>query len=88
MTTKNVNRIRKNLRILIACGSKDGGHIKTIRDWHQHLLETKIDHIDIELEGMGHKRSEMIETLRPIWFHYHVESMRRAREHVEVKQGS
>lgn len=78
LTTKNADRIRKNVRIQIACGSKDGGHIKTIRDWHQYLLETGIDHTYIELEGLAHKRTEMIERLKPIWFDYHVESLRRA----------
>lgn len=85
VTTKNADRIRRHLRILIACGSKDGGHIKTIRDWHQHLLETDIDHTYIELEGLGHKRAEMIQTLKPIWFNYHVESMRRASQQVRAR---
>lgn len=86
VTTKNASRIRKHLRILIACGSKDGGHIKTIRDWHQHLLEINIDHTYIELEGLGHKRPEMMKTLKPIWFDYHVESMRQASERMKSKQ--
>lgn len=85
VTTKNAAKIRKHLRILIVCGSKDGGHIKTIRDWHQHLLETKIDHTYIELEGLGHRRPEMIKTLKPMWFNYHIESMRRASDRAKPK---
>ncbi len=32
----------------------------------------------IELEGLGHQRTEMIARLEPIWFDYHMESLRRA----------
>lgn len=78
VATKNVKRIKKSLRIQIACGTKDGGHLKTIRDFHQHLIELGIDHTYIELEGLGHKRTEMIALMKPVWFDYHVESMRRA----------
>lgn len=75
---KNAKRIQANLRIQIACGTKDGGHLTTVRDFHQHLLKLNIDHTYLEIEGMGHKRNEMIALLKPIWFDYHVESMRRA----------
>ena len=80
VTTKNAKRIKANVRIQIACGTADGGHIKTIRDWHKHLLELGIDHTYIELEGLGHQRSRMMELMKPVWFNYHVESMRLARE--------
>ena len=79
VATKNADSIKKNLRIQIACGTKDGGHIKTIRDFHQHLQQLDIDHTYIELEDMGHQRSMMIEVMKPVWFDYHVESMRRAQ---------
>ncbi len=78
VTEKNAAKIKKLLRIQIACGTRDGGHLKTIRDFHHHLLSLGIDHTYIELEGLGHKRTEMIARLQPIWFDYHVESMRRA----------
>lgn len=79
VSSKNKARIKKHLRIQIACGTKDGGHIKTIRDFHQHLLELGVDHNYIEIEGLGHRRTEMIERYAPIWFAFHVESMRRAK---------
>ncbi|MEO2013579.1 MAG: hypothetical protein ABGZ53_04335 [Fuerstiella sp.] len=44
LTRKNVNRIKANLRIQIACGTKDFGHIKTVRDFHAHLQTLGIDH--------------------------------------------
>jgi len=75
---KNLKLIRGKLRILIACGTKDGGHLPTIRKFHQHLVDNKVDHSYIELEGLAHKRTEMIERLKPIWFDYHVESLRLA----------
>lgn len=78
LVQKHRSRIVGNLRILIACGTKDGGHLPTVRDFHQHLVGLKIDHTYIELENLGHRRTEMIERLRPIWFDYHVESFRSA----------
>ncbi|MEZ6123872.1 MAG: alpha/beta hydrolase-fold protein [Planctomycetaceae bacterium] len=80
VSEKNADRIRKSLRIQIACGTQDGGHLSTIRDFHQHLLKLDIDHTYIEIEGLGHKRSQMLALLKPIWFDYHVESIRRAQE--------
>ncbi|MEZ6127924.1 MAG: alpha/beta hydrolase-fold protein [Planctomycetaceae bacterium] len=85
VSQKNADRIRKNLRIQIACGTKDGGHLPTIRDFHQHLVELGIDHTYIELEGLGHKRTEMMDRLKPVWFNYHVESMRQADLPEKVK---
>lgn len=75
---RNANRIRKNVRILIACGTKDGGHLPTVRIYHNALLKHKIDHTFIELEGLAHRRTEMMRQLQPIWFDYHVESLRRS----------
>ncbi|MCA9083305.1 MAG: hypothetical protein KDA81_04575 [Planctomycetaceae bacterium] len=78
VTERNAKDIRRLVRIQIACGTKDGGHLPTIRDFHNHLLSLNIDHTYIELEGLGHRRSEMIALMKPVWFHYHVESLRRA----------
>lgn len=74
----NEDRIRKGLRIQIACGTKDGGHLPTVRNFHQALLDHKIDHTYLEIEGLAHKRSEMIQLYRSIWFDYHIESLRRS----------
>lgn len=75
---KNQEAIRGKLRIQIACGTKDGGHLPTVRVFHQALLDLNIDHTYIELEGLGHQRTEMIARMEPIWFDYHMESLRRA----------
>lgn len=66
------------LRIQIACGTQDKGHIATIRDFHQALLEASVDHTYIEIENLAHKRTQMIELMRDSWFNYHVESIRLA----------
>lgn len=75
---RNLDRIKSRLRILIVCGTKDTGHIVTVRDFHGALLKHAVDHTYIELEGLGHRRTEMIERRRKVWFDYHVESLRRA----------
>lgn len=77
---KNLQKIKKGLRIQIACGTKDGGHLPTVRNFHAHLVEYGVDHTYIELEDLGHRRTEMIKRLEPIWFNYHFESLRRAAE--------
>ncbi len=78
---RNLKRIKGRLRILIACGTQDVSHIVTIRDFHQELLKHKVDHTYIEMEGLGHRRTEMmIQRRRRIWFDYHVESVRRASQ--------
>jgi len=83
---KNLDQIRGKLRIQIACGTKDDGHLPTVRDFHQALVKQDVDHTYIELEDLKHNRIEMIERLRPIWFDYHVESLRRAAEAVRAKE--
>ena len=72
---KNKAKIKKHLRIQIACGTKDGGHLRTVRDFHQHLVALNLDHTYIEIEGLAHKRTQMISLLRPIWFDYHFRSL-------------
>jgi endo-1,4-beta-xylanase len=78
LTTRNQDRIEKHLRIQIACGTKDGGHLPSIRDWHQHLVDLGIDHSYLELQGLVHKRTEMIAQLEPIWFDSHLTALRDA----------
>ncbi|MCA8987581.1 MAG: hypothetical protein KDA78_08075 [Planctomycetaceae bacterium] len=73
---KNRSRLKGKLRIQIACGTKDGGHLPTIRNFHQALLEAGLDHTYLEIEGLGHNRTQMINLYRLIWFDYHIESLR------------
>ncbi|MDA0346333.1 MAG: alpha/beta hydrolase-fold protein [Verrucomicrobia bacterium] len=74
---KNLEQIKK-MRILIACGTLDDGHIVTIRDFHQALLDNGVDHTYWEMEGLKHERSRFIKILSPILYDYHVESLRLA----------
>ncbi|MCA9056390.1 MAG: hypothetical protein KDA75_21325 [Planctomycetaceae bacterium] len=78
LAERNRGKIKNKLRIQILCGTKDGGHLPTIRDFHQHLVGLEIDHTYLELEGLGHNRKATLELLAPIWFDYHVESLRRS----------
>ena len=73
---KNLAQI-KRMRIQIWCGTKDEGHIHTVREYHQALLNAGVDHTYMEIEGLAHKRTEMIARYADIWFDYHVESLRR-----------
>jgi endo-1,4-beta-xylanase len=81
---KNLARIKGKLRIQIACGTKDDSHLPSVRDFHQALLKHGVDHTYIEIEGLAHNQQQMIEVFRPVWFDYHVESLRRAV--AEIKQ--
>ena len=36
------------------------------------------DHTYLEIEGLAHQQTQMLELYRPVWFDYHAESFRRA----------
>lgn len=74
---KNVEQIKK-MRILIACGTLDDGHLVTGREYHQALLNSGVDHTYWEMEGLKHERAKFLTQLKPILYDYHVESLRRA----------
>lgn len=80
VTKNNTDEIKKNIRIKIACGTADAGHLETIRDFHQHLIKLGIDHTYLEIEQLGHKRTQMMSTFASSWFDYHVESLKLARK--------
>lgn len=75
---KNLAAIKGQMRIQVACGTKDSGHLPTVREFHEALVKAGVDHTYIEMEGLEHKQNEMLERYRPIWFDYHAESFRRA----------
>jgi enterochelin esterase-like enzyme len=76
---KNVERIKSGLRIQVWCGTKDDGHLPTVREFHKALLDAGVDHTYMEIEGLAHKQTEMLARYREIYFDYHVESLRRAQ---------
>jgi len=75
---KNLSEIKGKLRIHIWCGTADPEHLGTIREFHAALLDAGVDHTYMEIEGLAHKRTEMVSRYRAIWFDYHVESFRRS----------
>jgi S-formylglutathione hydrolase FrmB len=76
---KNVQQIKDGLRIQIWCGTKDDGHLPTVREFHKALLDANVDHTYMEIEGLAHKQTEMLARYQSIYFDYHIESMRRAK---------
>jgi len=61
------------------CGAKDDGHLPTVREFHQALLQAGVDHTYMEIEGLAHNHQEMLSRYQAIWFDYHAESFRRAQ---------
>ncbi|MDB6073105.1 MAG: putative esterase, partial [Verrucomicrobiaceae bacterium] len=70
--------IKSGLRILMVCGTRDPEHLPTVREFHEELVKSGVDHTYIELEGLAHNQTQMIARLKPVWFDYHVESLKRA----------
>ncbi len=75
---KNAAAIKAGTRILITCGTRDDGHLPTIRDYHAALLAAGIDHTYHEVEGLAHEHDKLVTMFRTTWFDYHAESFRRA----------
>jgi endo-1,4-beta-xylanase len=73
---KNLSQIQGRLRVRIFCGTKDDGHLPSVREFHAALLKSGVDHTYFEIEGLAHDRTRMINQYRAIWFDYHVESLR------------
>jgi len=82
---KNRERIRGGMRIQIMCGTADKTHLPTVREFHQALLDAGVDHTYIEAEGIDHDQYKLIDQYKPVWFDYHVESLRRAGEKAKQK---
>ena len=75
---KNLAKIKGRMRIQIACGTKDSGHIKTVREYHQALLQIGVPHTYFEVEGIAHNQHQMIDRRKATWFDFHVESLKKA----------
>lgn len=78
LLAKNLDRIKGKMRIQIMCGTRDDGHIATVREYHQALLKAGVDHTYTEVEGLAHEQAKMIGLYRATWFQYHAESFARA----------
>ena len=75
---KNLAAIKSGLRIAVTCGTRDSGHLGTVREFHAALLAAGVDHTYLEVEGLAHEHDKLVNLYRPIWFDYHAESFRRA----------
>ncbi len=75
---KNVAAIKAGLRILITCGTRDDGHLPTVREYHAALVAAGVDHTYLEVEGLAHEHDKLVTMYRTTWFDYHAESFRRA----------
>lgn len=75
---KNVTAIKAGLRIAVTCGTRDDGHLPTVRDFHAALLAAGVDHTYLEVEGLAHEHDKLVTMYRTTWFDYHAESFRRA----------
>ncbi len=75
---KNLAAIKGRLRIQITCGTQDDGHLPTVREFHAALQRHGVDHTYLEVEGLKHEQAKLLNLYRPIWFDFHMESLRRA----------
>ena len=74
---KNIDKIKGRMRIQMFCGTQDD-HLPTIREFHDVLTQAGIDHTYMEIESLAHNRKQMISQYAPIWYDYHVESLKLA----------
>jgi enterochelin esterase-like enzyme len=74
--TKNIDYIKANMRIQVACGTADDGHLKTVREYHAALTAAGMPHSYFEVEGLDHNQKTMIDGRRGTWFDFHIESLR------------
>ena len=75
---KNLPAIKAGLRIAITCGTRDDGHLPTVRDFHSALLAAGVDHTYLEVEGLAHEHDKLVNQYRTSWYDYHAESFRRS----------
>jgi len=75
---KNLDYIKANLRIQVACGTADDGHLKTVREYHQALTKAGVNHTYWEVEGLDHNQKKMIEGRRKTWFDFHIAALKAA----------
>lgn len=75
---KNTAVLKSGLRIAITCGTRDDGHLPTVRDFDAALLAADIGHTSLEVEGLVHERHKLVTMHRTTWFDYHAQPFWRA----------
>jgi endo-1,4-beta-xylanase len=73
---KNLDFIKANLRIQVACGTADPEHLVSVREFHQALTEAGMPHSYFEVEGLDHNQKKMIDGRKATWFDFQIESLK------------
>ncbi|HSH93150.1 MAG TPA: alpha/beta hydrolase-fold protein, partial [Roseimicrobium sp.] len=76
---KNLDYIKANLRIQVACGAADPGHLPTVREFHAALTAAGVKHGYFEVEGLDHNQKKMIDGRKDTWFNFQIESLKLAK---------
>ena len=74
--TKNLDYIKANMRIQVACGTADPDHLPSVRDYHEALTAAGMPHSYFEVEGLDHNQKKMIDGRKDTWFDFHIESLK------------
>lgn len=74
--TKNLDFIKANLRIQVACGTADPDHLVSVREYHEALTQAGVPHSYFEVEGLDHNQKKMIDGRQSTWFDFHIESLK------------
>jgi len=74
--TKNLDYVKANLRIQVACGTADPDHLISVREYHAALTAADMPHSYFEVEGLDHNQKKMIEGRKATWFDFHIESLK------------
>ena len=74
--TKNLDYIKANLRIQVACGTADPDHLITVREYHEALTKAGVKHSYFEVEGLDHNQRMMIDGRKATWFDFHIASLK------------
>lgn len=73
---KNLDFIKANMRLQVACGTADPEHLKSVREYHSALTAAGVKHNYFEVEGLEHNQKKMIDGRKATWFDFHVESLK------------
>lgn len=73
---KNLDYIKANLRIQVACGTADPDHLITVREYHEALTKLGVKHSYFEVEGLDHNQKKMIDGRKATWFDFQIESLK------------
>lgn len=73
---KNLDYIKANLRIQVACGTADPDHLPSVREYHAALTAAGVPHNYFEVEGLDHNQKKMIDGRKATWFDFHIESLK------------